>query len=237
MSIPVLASNRVVLSNTEEFRVPIDQNKDAMHELGFERVLASAAEFYNLSKDIRDYFLVGVPIIWSDLPNRNGIAFPLNELTAWNKVKGCMAYQGWKGQAVRVEHDWEGEVIGLIPDVALRRLTGFHNDRLWKVVTLLAIDRTKNPRIASSIEERRRNTYSMGCRVRVHTCSYCGAKMGECSHLNPKAQVNFYELNGKLVYCNVHEVDAEEVSSVADPAYGIAVSDVRLKYLHEYSGT
>lgn len=230
MPVSVLSSRLVCTTGREEFRVPTDQNKEAMHELGFERVLASAAEYYDLSKDIRDYFMVGVPIIWSDLPNRNGIAFPLSELVAWHKKKGCMAYQGWKGQAVRVEHDWDGPAIGLIADVAMRRLTGFHNDRLWKVVTLLAIDRTKNVKTASAIESGQRNTYSMGCLVGRHTCSYCGAKMGECTHLDPKAPVNFYELNNKLVYCNVHDIDAEEVSSVADPAYGVAVSEVRLRY-------
>lgn len=232
MAISVLASSEktVCFTGKEEFRVPTDQNKEAMHELGFEKTLASAAAYYDLSKNIADYFLVGVPIMWSDLPNRNGIAFPLSELTAWNKKKGCMSYQGWKGQAVRVEHDWNGEAIGLIPDVVLRPLTGFHNDRLWKVVALLAIDRTKNFQIAKDVEEGRLNTYSMGCLVGRHTCSYCGAKMGECVHLDPKAAINFYELNGKLVYCNVHDIDAEEVSVVKDPAYGVAVSEVRLRY-------
>lgn len=231
MPIKVLDPVRIVGStDVEEYRIPRDQNTDAMHELGFERSLASAAEFYSLSKDIRDYFLIGVPIIWSDIPNRNGIGFPLSELTAWNKKHGCMAYQGWKGQAVRVEHDWKGEVIGLIPDVTMRRLVGFHGDVLYKVITLLAIDRTKNATLAAKIESGERNTYSMGCLVESHSCSYCGAPMGECTHLHPKAPMDLYELNGRLVYRNVHGIDPEEVSSVGDPAYGVAVSDVRLKY-------
>lgn len=225
-------SYRVVsTTGNEEFRVPREENTDAMHELGFEKILSAAAEFYNLSKDIRDYFLVGVPIIWSDLPNRNGVAFPLSELTAWHKKKGCLAYQGWKGQAVRHEHDWDGEVFGLIPDVVLRPLKGFHNDKLWKVVALLALDRSKNPKITSKVEQGTANTYSMGCLVGGYSCSYCGAPLGQCSHLNPRAKVDFYELDGKLVYRNVQGgIDAEEVSIVDDPAYGVAVSEVRLKY-------
>lgn len=227
-----MQGHRVVsTTGAEEFRVSRDENVSAMHELGFERVLASAAEFYDLSKDIRDYFLVGVPIIWSDIPNRNGVAFPLSELTAWHKKKGCMAYQGWKGQAVRIEHDWEGEVVGLIPDVALRPLKGFHYDKLWKVITLLAIDRSKNPDLANKVEQGQANTYSMGCLVGDYSCSYCGASLGKCMHLNPKAKADFYELNGKMVYRQVRGgIDAEEVSIVDDPAYGLAVADVRLRY-------
>lgn len=232
MPIIQLPSHRVVSSTgSEEFRVPRDENADAMQELGFERTLHAAAEFYDLSKDIRDYFLVGVPIIWSDLPNRNGVAFPLSELTAWHKKKGCLAFQGWKGQAVRLEHEWEGEALGLIPDVALRPLKGYHNNKLWKVVVLLAIDRTKNSEVALKVEQGSSNTYSMGCLVGGYSCSYCGAELGKCVHLNPKAKADFYELDGKLVYRNVQGgIDAEEVSIVDDPAYGVAVSDVRLKY-------
>lgn len=213
---------------TPEYTVDRSDNAAAMKELGFERSLRQAAEFYDLSKDINDYFLTGVPIIWSDLPNRNGIAFSLEDLIAWNKKKGCMAYEGWKGQAVRVEHDWNGPAIGLIPDVAIKKLTGFAGGNLWKVITLLAIDRTKNKDIASKIERNELNSYSMGCLVGRFTCSVCGSDEKGCDHLGEG--VNFHEHRGVIAFRNAHEIDAEEVSSVGDPAYGLALSDKIIKY-------
>jgi hypothetical protein len=59
-------------------------------------------------------------------------------------------------------------------------------------------------------------------------CSYCGADLGDCSHIQ-EGEVAFYELNGKLVYKLVRDVEFFEFSMVADPAYGIAQSDIRIK--------
>jgi hypothetical protein len=205
-----------------------NDNLAAMRELGFEKILHSAAEYYDLSKNIADYYLKPVPIIWSDLPNRNGVGFPLEELTAWNKKKGCMAYKGWTGQAVRVEHDWNGPAIGLIPDVSLRKLTGFAQGNLYKVTTLLAIDRTKDPVIAGKVESGKINSFSMGCLVDHFTCSVCGSEEKTCAHLQEGA--NFAMYHDQVAFRRAHGIDAEEVSVVEDPAYGVAVSDYIIKY-------
>ena len=199
-----------------------------MGALGFERDLGAAAEFYNLSKDVRDYILQPVPIIWSDLPNRNGVAFPISSLTEWVKEKGCRAYMGWKGQAVRLEHDWEGEAIGLIPDVAIRPLRGFGNNRLWKIVLLHAVDRTKNVEIAKAIETGKRNSWSMGCLVSYFTCSVCGSDAPSCDHL--RKDETFRVTSNGITFRNAHGIMAEESSSVGDPAYGQAIGEIVVKY-------
>ena len=230
MPIKMIASapSRVTALGQPEYVVDPADNAAAMRQLGFERILSRAAEFYDLSKNINDYFLTGVPIIWSDLPNRNGIAMSLEDLTAWNKKKGCLAYEGWKGQAVRVEHDWNGPAIGLIPDVALKQLRGFGMSHLWKVITLLAVDRTKDTERAKKIESNELNSWSMGCLVGRFSCSICGSEEKECDHL-PEG-VNFRDHKGKIAFRNAHEIDAEEVSSVGDPAYGVAIADKIITY-------
>ena len=209
--------------------IPTKADSDnLMKGIGFERSLASAAAFYDISKDVKDYLLQPVPIIWSDLSNRNGIGFPLQQLVAWIKEKGCMAYQGWRGQAVRVEHDWEGEVIGIIPDVIMRPLRGFAGDRLYKVIVLNAVDRSKNPKLAAQIDNGERNTWSMGCLVEKFSCSICGSFEKSCKHL--REDENFRVQDGLIAHRNAHGIIAEECSSVADPAYGQAVGDVVIRY-------
>ena len=70
----------------------------------------------------------------------------------------------------------------------------------------------------------------MGAMVDSWSCSYCGAGEGECSHIDPKKQVVFYEIDGRLVYKNVHGINAYELSLVKDPAYATAFSDILVQF-------
>ncbi len=232
MPIKTFSSHATVVTAADVMKpepiIKPEDNVAAMREIGFERILHAAAEFYDLSRSIQDYYLKPVPIIWSDLPNRNGVGFPLEELTAWNKKKGCMAYKGWTGQAVRVEHDWDGPAIGLIPDVSMRKLNGFAGSNLYKITTLLAIDRTKDPVIAGKVETGKTNSFSMGCLVGNFSCSVCGSTEKSCAHL-PEGS-NFAMYQGQIAYRLAHGIDAEEVYVVDDPAYGVAVSDYIIRY-------
>lgn len=212
--------------------------------LDFASWLPFAAECYNISKDPKDYLLYPVPILYSDIPNRNGIAMPLAELLAWNRNRGCQAYATWRGMPMFAEHKsdktgkkGEDEVallqqaLGVIADVALRPITGFGGGRFWKVMALAALDRSKGAEYVSKVEKGIINSYSMGAMVNSWSCSYCGAGEEQgCRHIDPKKAVVFYELNGRLVYKNVHGIDAYELSIVADPAYATAFSDLQLTY-------
>ena len=200
-----------------------ESDKDNLfRDIGFADLLARCHEFYNISRNPKDYVLQALPIIWSELPNRNGIAFPLKALIEWNKVKGCSAYQGWKGQAVRVEHDWNGPAVGIIPDVTLRRLKGFAGDKLWKLVVLHAVDRTKDPERANRLESGQHNSWSMGCLADRQVCSACGTTIeNHCAHLRAKQMMAVYD--GTLVFRVAYGIQAEESSMVDDPAYGQAI--------------
>lgn len=195
--------------------------------LDFERILPFACKPFNLSSNVKDYHFSVVPILTSDLPNRNGIAIPLAELVAWNPELGRQAYKGWAGMPLHYEHksDVHSEAIGIIADVALVPVTGFNGGRVYKVMALAAIDTTKRTDVTSRIKSGDLFTWSMGCMVESYSCGGCGAEEGKCHHIDPKKPVEFYESGGRLYYRNVHGVKPFELSAVEDPAFPSAASD------------
>lgn len=213
-----------------------EDTQAAAYSVGFESWLPYAAESLEISKSIKDYFLVPVPIIYSDIPNRNGVAIPKQSLLQWNSELHCCAYQGWKGCPVYLEHDWGDEKTGrkpinygVIADVTIRPMAKCPH--IMKVIALLAIDRTKDQKLAQDIESGKRNSYSMGCMVSTYKCSICSSELGYCMHLNADRGMDFF-LNRKneLTFREAWGIHAVEVSSVADPAFGSALGDPKFKY-------
>lgn len=210
--------------------------EDRVNGLRFEDWLPFASPSYKISPDPNDYILRPVVAIISDLPNRNGVGFPTSELTKWNVDGGCQAYRTWIGKPMHSEHgQWHPDpenpdpelAIGVIVDVAMTPLVGFGNNKLWKVLMLAAIDRTKDRERAKRIDAGTLNTYSMGALVNYYTCSYCGKVVGQnCNHIDPEDPVVLYRIRDELVYRLCAGVMGVELSSVGDPAYGIATSDV-----------
>ena len=208
--------------------IRIDPDDVLTTPAGFEHWLPFAAPHYKISPRIEDYFFRPVILFISDLPNRNGVSFPGHELARWSEEGGCQSYMTWKGKPLHVEHKSEDptQAIGVIVDVAMRPLRGYGENKLWKVIALAAVDRTKRTNVTAAIEANKRNTWSMGALVEGYTCSFCGAEVGECSHIDKDAKLVFYELEGQLVYKQVRGIVGIELSSVGDPAYGVALSDV-----------
>lgn len=201
--------------------------------VGWELWLPFAAKELELSADPKDYLIHPVPIMYSDLPNRNGFAFPLTELVKWNVELGRQAYKGWSGMPMYTEHQSEDhkKALGIVIDTSLRRIQTAGKGKFWKVMALAAVDRNKNPERAEQIEKGEVDTYSMGAMVDYCSCSYCGAVAGECDHVNAdNNSVSFYEKDGQLVYKNVHGVKPYELSVVDDCAFNIAQHTVRLDY-------
>jgi hypothetical protein len=203
---------------------------------GFENWLPFAAKELHISSSVNDYLMYPVPIMYSDLPNRNGVAFPLGELAKWNVKRGCQAYYGWKGMPMFEEHRSEDhtKALGVIADAAMRRMDGMGHGKLYKVVCLAAIDRTKNPDLAREVEAGDLNSYSMGAMVDGYHCSHCGAEIDACTHVSLSKPIDFYEMSTmtgrELIYRNVYGIDPYELSVVRDPAYGTATSDHLITY-------
>lgn len=201
--------------------------------LNFASMLPFAAPHYKISPNYKDYVLVPVIVMPSDIPNRNACAFPLAELIRFNPERGQQAYKTWIGKPVHYEHDNKDitKAHGIIVDAMMRKLQGYGNGRVWKVLLLLAIDRTKYSNIASKVLRGDINSYSMGAWVERYECSYCGLEVGkDCPHINPQDPANMYEINGKLAFRNAINIEGFETSIVGSPAFMSAISDHLLPF-------
>lgn len=208
--------------------VPKQDTKDDLNTLDFHEWLPFASKELCISSDIMDYIIVPVIIMPSDLPNRNGVGFPLSELVKFNTEFGMQAYKTFKGKPTYYEHKNQDctKAKGVIIDTYMRKFKGFGGGSIWKLVALLGFDRTKDPELCNRIVTGDINTYSMGSYVTKYTCSVCGRDKGKCTHLSNTAKVNFNLIDGKyLAYCLAMGICGFETSAVENPAYPVAISD------------
>lgn len=203
-----------------------DENTKLVQKLDITTWLPFAAKTYNISPDIRDYIFVPVFTIPSDLPNRNGVGFPLKSLIEFSPEIHMQAYKGFKGCPTFYEHDNEDplKAHGVIADAYLKNLKGFSQNKVWKLLELLTFDRSKYVDTVKRIIDNDLNTYSMGALVTEYSCSYCGATLGKCDHIK-KNRIDFYEKQGQVVFKNLHGILPIETSAVEVPAYSPAISD------------
>jgi hypothetical protein len=209
-----------VLANTSL----IDSVRDLTDDAKF--WLPIAAEKLNISKNIRDYVLTPVISMPSDLPNRNGQAFPYTELTGWCTDGGQPAYRTWKGKSSYLEHKnddpWQSK--GVIVDCIMRPIP-CTSGNIWKVIKLVAWDRTKDPLLVNDILSKKRNCYSMGAHAADFSCSVCAKLLskGGCEHVtHGKPSYKIDAKTGRLGYYNTLDICGFELSSVATPAYASA---------------
>ncbi len=203
-------------------------NNTFQEKLDISTWLPFASPKYDISPNISDYIFVPVFTIPSELPNRNGVAFPTKALLEFNVEAGMQAYRTFKGKPVHYEHCNQDplKAYGVIADCSLRKLKGFGNGKIWKHMELLAIDRSKNPGYANQVLSGDMNSYSMGAMVGRYSCSICGEGLGRCSHVQGKpGTVDFREINGELAFKNVWDICGFETSGVATPAFHVANSN------------
>lgn len=188
--------------------------------------LPQAAKEYNISKNLEDYIIVPVIAFFSDLPNRNCVAFPLEELIKFNTDAGCVTYKTWKGKPTFMEHKNNilKDAKGVIFDSVIRNVDGYEGD-LCKVLLLLGYDKTKDPLLCQQILSGQRDSYSMGAYADTFTCSICGQDLskGSCRHINinnPDMSV----IDGKLAFMNGRGLMGFECSSVENPAFVTATN-------------
>lgn len=127
---------------------------------------------------------------------------------------------------------------GVVFDVRLRPIIGYNNNKLYKVIGVVGIDKTKNPELARRVASGEVNTYSMGALADYFTCSYCGTVIDDkhtCKHIHGSADnVNFnrivdYEGKVHVAFLNAHNLSPFELSVVEDPAWTAALSDTILQ--------
>jgi hypothetical protein len=213
-----------------------DKGKQTLQNLDYTTWLPFAAKTYNISPDIRDYILIPVPICPSDIPNRNGIGFPLQELVKFQPPPVAnQAYKAWSKCPIHYEHksDIHEDAYGVILDTSLHKISGYGLGKLWKVMGLAAVDKTKNPEMARRILEKDIDTWSMGAFVDTFSCSYCNEPMTEksyCGHIHPKNEIDWkefmdYDQSRHIAFRNAHGINPIELSIVESPAWCVALSD------------
>lgn len=198
--------------------------------------LPAASEKLGISSNADDYVVVPTVAMPSDLPNRNGMAFPLEQLTGWMPDLGMPMYQSWIGMPTFLEHNNSDytQAKGIILDCKMTPLRRSGGD-IWKVVMLLAFDRSRDPVLANDILTGKRTCYSMGANAADFSCSICSNLMsnGQCEHVNRPSQPlrAFKEFNGVLAFNNVLNPKGFECSSVQVPAYLSASKTKPLTYI------
>lgn len=205
---------------------------DPSHSIEANVWLPFAASVYNISKDIRDYVMIPVPIIWTDLPNTNGDSITLPEMLKFNPDMGMQAFKTFRGKPCHLEHDNRdySKAKGVILDVFLRPVKNFGGGKYFKLSALLAFDRSKDPLLVNAVLSGEHNAYSVGFYYKSYTCSICGASTGQtkfgpsagCEHTMLRKKP-YLTPTGKLAYRQCHAIQGFETSVVADPAYRIAV--------------
>lgn len=194
--------------------------------------LSKAAEIYNTSKDIRDYVIVPVPVNITELPNTNGDGFSKAEWLRFNPDQGKLAFQTFKGKPTFIEHankDYT-KARGIIFDSHLSPLVGFRGNHAV-LSLLLAFDRTLEPERCRRILSGELNTYSKGTTYKAYECSICGRLVTPkarnfCEHTAFNVPTRLDPRSGRLAYRNCLLLTGFECSSVDDPAFACAATEV-----------
>lgn len=192
--------------------------------------LPAAAREYHISPKLEDYVLVPCPVMITSMPNTNGDSIDIEEFLKFDPSLGMQAFKTFRGKPCHYEHDNKDitKARGVILDVFLRPIKNFGGGRYWKLVELMAYDRSKDPMLVNSILSGENNAYSIGFYFKGYTCSICGHTCGQghsntaCSHTVPRKPT--YDLDGRLAYRKCHSVVGFETSVVASPAFVSAVS-------------
>lgn len=213
-----------------------EKNNSLIQRLDYDIWLPHAAKTYHISPRIESYVIVCTPLCPSDIPNRNGHAFPIGELARFMPPPvAAQTYKAWTGCPMHLEHEADDctTAYGVVLDTYLEKVRGYGNDKNWKVMALCAIDKEKYPDIAQEILDGTINTYSMGAMVETFTCSYCHSPVTDkhhCSHVGATDEVNWnviqdWQGNKHLAYLRAHGIQPAEFSIVRDPAWVVALSD------------
>jgi hypothetical protein len=208
----------------------IDQTKAAMEEsLGW---LPFFAELYNVSSNLKDYILIPVVAMPSDLPNKNLQGFPYEELVRPDPDSGLLGFESWRRKSCFQDHQNDPSkghkskgVIFSTSMTPIKKTVG----NLWKVSFLSGFDRRADPILANDILTGKRNSYSMGAWTRYFTCSVCKAvhtsKIQGCEHISTKAIKINIQPDGSLPFLQARYINGFENSSVIKPAYFTSVTD------------
>lgn len=197
-------------SDNKKNKLVVASNSYATNKVIDVSWLKAAAPVYHISDNIEDYIIPIVPIVTSDIPNRNLQAFSFSELSRFDWLKGQMVYQSFIGKMTSMDHINNDPLCskGVVFDATMHYVPKYN---IWKVMLLCGFDRNKDKELVKDIINKKRTGYSMGAFVDSFKCSVCG-NVENCSCTKGAIVGN------KLVYQQCIGVNYIEASSVDDPA-------------------
>lgn len=187
-----------------------------IHDSDIAERLKVVAEAYQISANPEDYIYVAVRALTADLPNENHDAFSEKELLRFDPKFGCKVYQTFNMKPHHVNHRSADpkQARGVILDSYYNTKNAEHFPEI-----LIAVDRTKDKKLAEGIAAGDITGFSMGCSASWTICSVCAHTASSpaefCNH------IRFHkgkEINGKVAFEWCEGVCFEEESSVDDPA-------------------
>lgn len=139
--------------------------------------LKGCSNKYHISDKIEDYVVAPVPLITSDIPNRNAQAFTLASLLDFSTDHGCLRYKTFVGKATFEEHKNSDptKAKGVNFDSSLLKVPHY---AVAKVIVLSGFDRSKDSTLANAILKGEREGYSMGATCSMFKCSICSGLLG-----------------------------------------------------------
>lgn len=181
--------------------------------------IENVADTYKISKNPNDYIFVISRALTADVPNENNDAFPADELLRFDPKYGCRVFQTFNLKPNHINHraDDPTQARGVILDA---HYNDMDSDNKF-VEILVAVDKTKDRKIAEGILKGDINSMSMGCFSEECHCSICGHIASSSDELCPdhiRGGLKGKLFEGKKAYEKCYKVCFQEESWVDDPA-------------------
>ncbi len=181
--------------------------------------LDTVADAYKISKNPDDYVYIISRALTADVPNENHDNFPSEELLRFDASHGCRVFQTFINKPNHINHraDDPTQARGVILDAHYNDIDP--DDQFVEI--LVAVDKTKDKKLAESIQKNEVNSMSMGCYAELCICSVCGHEAESTEDLCPdhiRGGKKGKEFNGVKSYENCHLVSFNEESWVDEPA-------------------
>jgi hypothetical protein len=210
------------------------KNTEHRQFLEVQSYLPLASEKYGISPNVKDYVIVPVIILPTDIPNRNSVAFPYEELMKFNVSQGRPNFKTWAGKPTFIEHENADytKAKGIVFDTYMRPLENAVGN-IYKLIALCGFDRSKDSELARQILRGDRKSYSMGAFISQYECAVCGSlsrpgKMNtECGHvIRGRPEIHTQPNGAKIPSYLIarQEITGFEVSSVGVPAWSSATN-------------
>jgi LSD1 subclass zinc finger protein len=224
-SLKIAIAEALKNTGTEEVQPILEKSFSKLIETVDISWLPAASAIYDISPDIKDYIIPVVPIITSDIPNRNSQAMPTEELFAFNPETGRLVYTSFTGKPTFWNHNNKDikQAKGVNLDAIITNVPRYN---IYKLLILSGFDRSKDMGIYNSIARGEGVAYSMGAMAKHFRCSLCNAvvELVDCKCFRKFGKGGITS-EGKLVYQNLEGIDFFENSLLEkDPADWTAVT-------------